>query len=73
VMAGPACLWSPRFLPGLGAYFVLVGTSKKLPTWTTGDVWSGTICKSSVKSVRRVDWVFPCRVCIDSNRRDSRI
>jgi hypothetical protein len=73
VMAGPACLWSPRFLPSLGAYFVLVGTSEKLPTWTTGDVWSRTICKSSVKSVWRVDQVFPCRVCIDLNRRDSRI
>jgi hypothetical protein len=25
------------------AYFGLVWTSKKLPTWATGDVWSETI------------------------------
>jgi hypothetical protein len=70
---GPVCLRSPRLLPGVGACFVLVGTSKRLPTWTTGDVWSGTICESSVESVSRVDRVFPDRVYIDSNRRDSQI
>jgi hypothetical protein len=50
-----------------------VGTSERLPMQTMGDVWSGTILKSSMKSVGHVDWVFPCRVYIDSNRRDSRI
>jgi hypothetical protein len=50
-----------------------VGTSEWLPTQTKGDVWSGTIRKSSMESVMRVDRVFPCRVYIDSNRRDSRI
>jgi hypothetical protein len=37
------------------------------------DVWSGTIHKSSVDSVWCVDQVFPCRVYIDLNRRDSQI
>jgi hypothetical protein len=69
----PVCLRSPRLLPCVGAYFVLVGTSKRLPTWTTWDVGSGTLHVSSVESVWHVDWVFPCRVYINSNRRDSRI
>jgi hypothetical protein len=34
--AGPVCLRSPRLLPSVGACFVLVGTSERLPTWTTG-------------------------------------
>jgi hypothetical protein len=67
------CLWSPRLLPGVGACFVLVESSERLPTWTTGDVWSGTICESSVESVWRFDQVFPCMVYIDSNHRDSQI
>jgi hypothetical protein len=67
------CLRSPKLLPGVGACFVLVGTSERLPTWTTGDVWSGTIHESSVESVWHVDRVFPCRVYVDSNRHDSRI
>jgi hypothetical protein len=36
-------------------------------------VWSWTICGLSVESVWCVGLVFPCRVYIDSNRRDSRI
>jgi hypothetical protein len=36
-------------------------------------VWSRTIRGPSMKSVWRVDWVFPCMVYINSNRRDSRI
>jgi hypothetical protein len=71
--AGPVYLQSPRLLSGVGACFVLVGISERLPTRTTRDVWSGTICESSVESVWRIDQVFPCRVYIDSNRRDSRI
>jgi hypothetical protein len=62
-----------RLLPSVGAYFGLVGTSERLLIWTTGDVWSGTIRESSVESVWRVDRVFPCRVYIDSNCRDSQI
>jgi hypothetical protein len=59
--------------PGLGACFVLIGTSKRLPTRTTRDVWSGTIRESSVERVWHIDQVFPCRVYINLNRRDSRI
>jgi hypothetical protein len=73
VTAGPVCLGFPRPLLGVGAYFSLVGTRERLPTWTTGDVWFGIIRKSSVESMWRVDRVFPCRVYIDLNRRDSRI
>jgi hypothetical protein len=69
--AGPVRLRSPRLLPGVGACFIFVRTSERLPTRTMGDVWSGTIRESSMKSVWRVDRVFPCRVYIDSNRRDS--
>jgi hypothetical protein len=36
-------------------------------------VWSGTIRGLSMGCVWRVGWVFPCRVYIDSNRRDSLI
>jgi hypothetical protein len=35
--------------------------------------WSWTICGLNMKSVWCVGRVFPCRVYIDSNRRDSRI
>jgi hypothetical protein len=44
-----------------------------LPTWTMGDVWSGTIRELSVESMQHVDRVFPCRVYIDLNHRDYRI
>jgi hypothetical protein len=70
-MAGPVCLWSPRLLPVVGAYFILVGTSERLPMQTTGDVWSETIHTSGMESVWRVDRVFPYRVYIDSNCHDS--
>jgi hypothetical protein len=72
-MVGSVCLRSPSCLPGVGACFILVGTSERLPTRTTGDVWSGIIRESSVESVRRVDRGFPRRVYIDPNSRDSRI
>jgi hypothetical protein len=71
--AGPVSLRSPRLLSGVGVCFILVGTSERLPTQTMGDVWSGTIHKSSMESGGHVDRVFSCRVYIDSNRRDSRI
>jgi hypothetical protein len=70
---GLVCLWLPRLLSGVGACFILVGTSERLPIQTIGDIWSKTIRESSVESVWSVDQVFPCRVYIDSNRRDSRI
>jgi hypothetical protein len=57
--------------PGVGAYFVLVGTSERLSTRTTGDVWSETLRESSMESVWCVDQVFSYRVYIDSNRRNS--
>jgi hypothetical protein len=72
-MTGPVCLQSSRFSSGVGACFILVGTSERLPTRAMGDVWSGTIGESSVESVWRVDRVFICRVYIDSNGRDSQI
>jgi hypothetical protein len=72
-MAGSVYLQSPRFLLGVGACFVLEGTSKRLPTWTMGDVWSRTIRESSVESVWHVDRVCPYMVYIDSNCHDSRI
>jgi hypothetical protein len=53
--ARSVCLWSPRLLLGVGACFVLVGTSKRLPTETMGDVWSGIIRKSNVESIWHVD------------------
>jgi hypothetical protein len=71
--AESVCLWLPRLLSGVGVCFGLVGTSERLPMWTTGDVWSGTIRESSVESVWRVDQVFPGRVYIDSNRHDYQI
>jgi hypothetical protein len=36
-------------------------------------VWSRVIRGPSVKSIWRVGWVFPCRVYIDSNHRNSQI
>jgi hypothetical protein len=65
--AGPVCLRLPRLLPGVGACFILVGTSERLPTRTMRDVWSETIRELSVKSMWLVDRVFSCRVYIDSN------
>jgi hypothetical protein len=71
VTARPVYLQLIRLLPGVGSYFGLVGTIERLPTQTTEDVWSGTICESSVESVWHVDRVFPCMMYIDSNRHDS--
>jgi hypothetical protein len=71
MMTGSVCLWSPRLLLGVGIYFILVGTSERLPIWTIGDVWSRTIRESSMESVCRVDQIFLCKVYIDSNHHDS--
>jgi hypothetical protein len=70
---GSVYLWLSRLVLGVGAYFNFVGTSERLPMRTIGDVWSGTIRESSVESVWHIDRVFPCRMYIDLNRRDSRI
>jgi hypothetical protein len=72
-MAKPVCLRLPRLLSGVGACFGLVETSERLPTWTMGDVRSGSICESSMEIVWHVDRLFPCRMYIDLNHRDSRI
>jgi hypothetical protein len=73
VTVGTVYLQLPRLLLSVGACFSLVGTNERLPAQITGDVWSGTIRESSVENMWRVDRVFPCRVYIDLNRRDSRI
>jgi hypothetical protein len=59
MMARPVCLRSPRLPPGVGACFILVGTSERLPIRTMRDVWSETIRESSVESVWCVDRGFP--------------
>jgi hypothetical protein len=58
--AGPVCLRSSIFLLDVGSCFVLVGTSERLHTRTTGDVWAGTIHEASVESVWRVDYLWLC-------------
>jgi hypothetical protein len=45
--------------PGVGACFILVGTSERLPTWTTGDVWFGTIRESSMEKRVACELDFP--------------
>jgi hypothetical protein len=57
----------------VGVYFILVGTSERLPIWTTRDVWSEIIHESSVESMWCVDQIFSCMVYIDLNCRDSQI
>jgi hypothetical protein len=57
--AGSVYLWSSRLHPGVGACFNLVGTSERLTTRITGDVWLGTIRELSVESVWCVDRVSP--------------
>jgi hypothetical protein len=52
-IAGPVCLWLPRILPGVGAYFNFVGASERLSRTgtdrrkrTSGHAWTGvgSIC-----------------------------
>jgi hypothetical protein len=72
--AGPVCLWLTRLLPGVGACFDFVGDSEMLSCM-------GTAHRKRTPGVRGLEWeayvacwsVFPCRVYIDSNRRDSQI
>jgi hypothetical protein len=56
---GPVYLRSPILLSGVGACFVLVGTSERLPTRTTGDVRFGTIRQSSVETCGVLIGFFP--------------
>jgi hypothetical protein len=73
-MTEPVYLSSLRLLPSVGAYFVLMGTSKRLLCVDhVRYVWLMVIRGLSVESMWRVGRVFPCRVYIDSNRRDSQI
>jgi hypothetical protein len=58
--AGPGDLWMPRFLPGVGAYFDLMGTSERLLYADHARyIWSRDICGPSVKCMWRVDQVSP--------------
>jgi hypothetical protein len=61
--AGPVCLWLPRLPLGVWDYFDFVGASERLSHMGT----------THRKRTWRVGRVFPCRVYIDLNRRDSRI
>jgi hypothetical protein len=73
MIARPVSLRSPRLLSGVAACFILVGTSERLPMQTTENVWSRIIRELSVESVWCGYQIFPCRVYIDSNHRDSQI
>jgi hypothetical protein len=48
--AGLVCLRSLRISPGVRAFFALMGTSERLPTRTTGDVWSATVTPTFYKN-----------------------
>jgi hypothetical protein len=73
-MAGSVCIWLSILLSGVGACFNFVGASERLSRTgtarrkrTLGCVdWSG-------KHTWCVRQVFPSKVYIDLNRRDSRI
>jgi hypothetical protein len=47
--AGPAYLWLPRFLPGVGAYFDFVGASERLSR-------TGTACRKRTPGLRGLEW-----------------
>jgi hypothetical protein len=72
--AGSADLWLPRLLPSVGVCFNLMGTSERLLYMDhMRYVWSRDIHRPSVKSVWRVDQVFPCRVYNNLNHRNFQI
>jgi hypothetical protein len=72
--AGPVCLWLSRLPPDVGACFDFEGASERLSR-------IGIARRKRTPGVRGLEWeaymacwsVFPCRVYIDSNCRDSRI
>jgi hypothetical protein len=73
-MARPVCLWLPRLPPGVGAYFDFVGISEKLSRMGTARRKRTPDVRGLERKAYVVCWSsFPCRVYIDSNRRDSRI
>jgi hypothetical protein len=49
MMAGPVCLWLPRLLPGVGAYFDFVGASERLSR-------VGTACGKRTPGVHGLEW-----------------
>jgi hypothetical protein len=53
--AGPVCLWLPRLLPSVGAYFDFVGTSERLSR-------TGTARIKCTPDVRGLEWeaYVPC-------------
>jgi hypothetical protein len=63
MMAGSVCLLSSRLLPGVGACFILMGTSEGLSTWTTRDIWSRTIRNQALKACGMLIGFSPAR-CI---------
>jgi hypothetical protein len=48
-MAGPVCLWLPRLLPGVGAYFDFVGASERLSR-------TGTARRKHMPGMRGLEW-----------------
>jgi hypothetical protein len=47
--AGPVCLWLPRLLPGVGAWFDFVGASERLSH-------TGTAPRKRTPVVRGLEW-----------------
>jgi hypothetical protein len=47
--AGPVCLWLPRLLPGVGAYFDFVGASERLSRVETA-------CGKGTPGVHGLEW-----------------
>jgi hypothetical protein len=47
--AGPVCLWLPRLLSGVGAYFNFVGASERLSR-------TGTARRKRTPGVRGLEW-----------------
>jgi hypothetical protein len=70
----PSNLCLPRLLPGVGACLDLMGTSERLLYMDrVRYVWSRAIREPNVECMWHFDQVFPYRVYIDSNQRNSRI
>jgi hypothetical protein len=59
--AGPVYLWLSRHLLSVEAYFNFVGTSKRLPMWTTGMYGSGPYANQAWKVCGMLIRVSPAR------------
>jgi hypothetical protein len=46
---GPICLWLPRLLSGVGAYFDFMGASERLSR-------TGTVCRKHTPGVCGLEW-----------------